>query len=64
MTPVDGASRLARQVRDGRLLVVPDCGHEVMSERPSLVNEALGSFYRSTETIARQRAERQSEVSR
>jgi pimeloyl-ACP methyl ester carboxylesterase len=64
MAPVDGVARLARHVRDGRLLVVPDCGHEVLSERPSVVNEALGSFYRSTETIARQRAERQPEVSR
>ena len=64
LAPVDQVVRLARQVHDGRLLVVPDCGHEVLSERPSLVNEALGSFYRSTETIARQRAERQPEVSR
>jgi pimeloyl-ACP methyl ester carboxylesterase len=64
IAPVDQVVRLARQVRDGRLLVVPDCGHEVLSERPSLVNEALGSFYRSTQTIARQRAERQPEVSR
>jgi pimeloyl-ACP methyl ester carboxylesterase len=64
MAPVDEVSRLARHVRDGRLLVLPDCGHEVLSERPSLVNEALGSFYRSTESIARQRAERQPEVSR
>jgi hypothetical protein len=36
----------------------------VLSERRRLVNETLGSFYRSTETIARQRAERQPEVSR
>jgi pimeloyl-ACP methyl ester carboxylesterase len=64
LAPVEQVARLARQVRDGRLLVVPDCGHEVLSERPSLVNEALGSFYRSTETIARQRAERHPEVSR
>lgn len=64
MAPVDQVMRLARQVRDGRLLVVPDCRHEVLSERPSLVNEALGSFYRSTESIARERAERQPEVSR
>jgi pimeloyl-ACP methyl ester carboxylesterase len=64
MAPVDQVSSLARYVRDGRLLVVPDCGHEVLSERPALVNEALGSFYRSTEAIARQRAERQPEVSR
>ena len=64
MAPVDQVAGLARQVHDGRLLVVPDCGHEVLSERPSLVNEALASFYRSTEPIARQRAERQPEVSR
>jgi pimeloyl-ACP methyl ester carboxylesterase len=64
MTPVDQAWRLARQVQDGRLLVVPDCGHEVQSERPALVNEALGSFYRSTESVALQRTERQPEVSR
>lgn len=64
MAPVDQVARLARHVRDGRLLVVPDCGHEVLSERPSLVNEALGSFYRSTETVARQRAERPAEVPR
>ena len=62
MAPVDQVSSLARHVRDGRLLIVPDCGHEVLSERPALVNEALGGFYRSTETIARQRAERQPEV--
>jgi len=63
MAPVEQVARLARQVRDGRLLVVPDCTHEVLSERPSVVNEALGSFYRSTESIARQRVERQPEVS-
>ena len=64
MAPVDQVWRFARQVRDGRLLVVPDCGHEVLAGRPALVNEALASFYRSTEAIARQRAERQPEVSR
>lgn len=62
--PVDQAWRLARQVGNGRLLVAPDCGHEVMSERPGLVNEALAGFYRSTEAVARERAERQPEVSR
>jgi pimeloyl-ACP methyl ester carboxylesterase len=64
LAPVGQVWGLARQVRDGRLLVVPDCGHEVLAARPALVNEALGSFYRSTESIARQRAERQPEVSR
>lgn len=64
MAPVEQVARLARQVGDGHLLVVPDCGHEVLSDGAALVNEALERFYRSTEPIARQRAERQSEVSR
>ncbi len=45
--PVDQAWGLARQMRDGRLLVVPNCAHDVMIKRPSLVNEALLGFYRS-----------------
>jgi pimeloyl-ACP methyl ester carboxylesterase len=60
--PVDQAWRLARQVVDGRLLVVPACGHEVFSEQPAIANEALAGFYRSTEAAARERAERQPEV--
>ena len=55
--PVDHAWGISRQLRDGRLFVVPGCGHEVTSRRPGLFNEALGAFYRSTEAIARQRAE-------
>lgn len=62
--PVDQAWRLARQLRDGRLLVAPDCGHEVLSERPALLNEALTGFYRSTEAAARARADRFPEVHR
>lgn len=53
--PVDHAWGLQRQLPDARLLVVPDCGHEVMVRRPGLFNEALGAFYRSTESTARQR---------
>jgi 3-oxoadipate enol-lactonase len=60
--PVEQARRLARQVVDGRLLVVPDAGHEVLSERPALVNEALAGFYRSTEAIAVARAAQHPEV--
>jgi pimeloyl-ACP methyl ester carboxylesterase len=44
--PVDQAAILRRQLGDGRLLVVPDCGHEAPSLRPALVNEALAAFYR------------------
>ena len=46
--PVDQALALARQVRDGRLFVAPDCGHQVMAHEPTLFNEALAGFYRST----------------
>jgi pimeloyl-ACP methyl ester carboxylesterase len=55
--PVDHAWGLQRQLPEGRLLVVPDCGHEVMARRPGLFNEALAGFYRSTEATARRRAE-------
>jgi pimeloyl-ACP methyl ester carboxylesterase len=55
--PVDHAWGLKRQLPDGRLFVAPDCGHEVMSRKPSLFNEALAGFFRSTAVVARQRAE-------
>jgi pimeloyl-ACP methyl ester carboxylesterase len=54
--PVDHAWGLKRQLPDGRLLVAPDCGHEVMVQRPGLFNEALAGFYRTTEARALERA--------
>jgi pimeloyl-ACP methyl ester carboxylesterase len=54
--PPEHAAGLARQLPNGRLFVVPDCGHEVMARRPGLFNEATSGFYRSTEDEARQRA--------
>ena len=54
--PVDHAWRLSRSVLDGRLLVLPDAGHEAFAERPAIATEALGDFYRSTEAVARRRA--------
>ena len=54
--PVDHAWGLKRQLRDARLLVVPACGHEVTTRQPTLVNEALGAFYRSTAAVAARRA--------
>ncbi len=63
LVPVGQAWGLARQVRDGRLLVAPDSGHDVLTQRPELANEALRSFYRSTESVARTRAHAPSEVS-
>jgi len=44
--PVVQALALRRQLWDGRLLVAPDCGHEVTALRPAIVNEALTAFYR------------------
>jgi pimeloyl-ACP methyl ester carboxylesterase len=55
--PVDHAWGLKRQLPDARLFVAPGCGHEVMARRPGLFNEALAGFYRSTEPVARRRAE-------
>ena len=57
LVPVGDAWQLSRQVRDGRLLVAPDAGHDVLARRPALSNEALRGFYRSTETTARARAD-------
>lgn len=54
--PVDHAWGLRRQLPDARLLVLPECHHEVMTCRPGLFNEACGGFYRSTEAVARRRA--------
>jgi pimeloyl-ACP methyl ester carboxylesterase len=60
--PVDQAVQLARALPDGRLLVVPDAGHEVMIERPTVFGAALADFHRTTEPIARRRAEHAPEV--
>jgi len=54
--PVDHALGLKRQLPDARLLVVPDCGHEVAAEQPGLVNKILEGFYRATEKAATRRA--------
>jgi len=54
--PVDHAWGLKRQLPDARLFVAPDCGHEVMVQRPGLFNEALAGFYRTTEAKATARA--------
>lgn len=54
--PVDHAAALHRLLPDARLLVAPDCPHQVMVSKPALFNQACGAFYRSTEGIARQRS--------
>lgn len=58
LVPVDHAWALKRQLPDARLLIVPDCPHEVTARRPAIVNEALAGFYRSTQAIAAARAQR------
>jgi pimeloyl-ACP methyl ester carboxylesterase len=55
--PIEHAAGLRRQLPDGRLFVAPDCGHEVMSRKPALFNEALAGFFRATEAVAKQRAD-------
>ena len=56
--PVGQAWELERQLPDGRLFVVPDCGHEVTVKRPGLFNEGLAGFYRWTSDVAAARAGR------
>ena len=56
LVPVGQAWQLSRQVRDGRLFVAPDSGHDVLTRRPTLALEAMRGFYRSTEAVAQARA--------
>ena len=63
LVPVGQAWDLSRQVRDGRLFVAPDSGHDVLTRRPALALEALRVFYRSTESVASERADAAWEVS-
>jgi pimeloyl-ACP methyl ester carboxylesterase len=55
-TPVPQAHALSRQVRDGRLLIIPGTGHDAIGVAIGLLEAALMDFYRSTEAIARDRA--------
>jgi pimeloyl-ACP methyl ester carboxylesterase len=54
--PIAEAAGLARQVLDGRLLVLPDVGHDSLVEHVPVLEAALLDFYRSTESVARDRA--------
>jgi pimeloyl-ACP methyl ester carboxylesterase len=56
--PADHAVAIYRQLPVGRLLIAPNSPHQVMVAQPGLFNQAAGTFYRSTEQVARQRAER------
>jgi pimeloyl-ACP methyl ester carboxylesterase len=48
LVPVAQAAALARHVRDGRLLVVPG-GHDILSQQPALVTEAMTGFHGAIE---------------
>jgi pimeloyl-ACP methyl ester carboxylesterase len=54
--PIAQAATVARQVRDGRLLVLPDVGHDPLVDHLPVLEAALTDFYRSTQSIARTRA--------
>ena len=54
--PLPHVVALYRQLPDARLLVAPDCDHQVMVSRPGLFNDAAAAFYRETEAVARARA--------
>jgi fermentation-respiration switch protein FrsA (DUF1100 family) len=56
--PADHAVEIYRQLPDARLFVAPDCPHAVMVHQPALFNQVAGQFFRSTEQVARRRAER------
>ena len=41
ITPPDAASEMAEGIKGARLVVVPDCGHLSLIERPATVSDAL-----------------------
>ena len=54
--PVGQAWSLARQVRDGRLLVLPGVAHDAIDDHPDVLHPALADFYKTTASVARIRA--------
>ncbi|MEX1336481.1 MAG: alpha/beta hydrolase, partial [Candidatus Limnocylindrales bacterium] len=50
--PLEEAVRVKRQLPQGRLLVVPECGHVVEAERPGIFNPAMQQFYRRVRSSA------------
>jgi 3-oxoadipate enol-lactonase len=64
LVPVGQAWALSRAVRDGRLMVAPGSGHDVVHERADQVGAAISGFYRSTDAVARERGRARPEVPR
>jgi pimeloyl-ACP methyl ester carboxylesterase len=56
--PADHAVAIYRQLPDARLMIAPDSPHQVMVSQPNLFNHAAAGFYRATEAVARERAEK------
>lgn len=50
MVPVDQAVGLARQVRDGRLLILPGVGHDALDGESATLHAALAGFYRALDS--------------
>ena len=57
LVPVPQALALSRAVYDGRLLVAPGAGHDVVHQRAEVVGAGLAAFYRSTASVAADRAD-------
>jgi len=64
LVPVPQALALSRAVRDGRLLVAPGAGHDVVHQRADVVGAGLAAFYRSIAPVASGRAGALAEVPR
>ena len=64
LVPVVQAHALSRAVHDGRLLVAPGAGHDVVHQRADVVGAGLAAFYRSTMPVAHDRAGALTEVPR
>ena len=64
LAPVAQVAALARAVRDGRLLVAPGSGHDVVHLRADVVGAALAGFHRSIEPGAVEASEALTEVTR
>ena len=43
-TPMTASQYLNEQIGDSILRIIPDCGHEVMVEKPTEFSQVLGEF--------------------
>jgi pimeloyl-ACP methyl ester carboxylesterase len=45
LTPVRGGRALAGRMRDARIVVIPDCGHMMLAEKPDETLDALRTIF-------------------